>query len=79
MALNLRIGVYRGEEPVWEGVLPFIGHETQIVWDDLAVPPGVIRQRDGKTYLDERELTPDVVAELGGKIQHRWVTPWEDA
>lgn len=50
--------------------------EWRWVWPDDNPPPGVIRHRGGKVYLDERELTDDVVRELGGRVEYRLVGDW---
>lgn len=67
----------RPHRDVYVGPAGSITRERRVIWDDNNVPPGVIRRRDGKEFLDERELTDDLVRELGGKLEFRYVTPWE--
>lgn len=45
-------------------------------WPDDNPPPGVVRERGGKKFLDERELTDDLVRSLGGVVEERLVTEW---
>jgi hypothetical protein len=50
--------------------------ERRVRWPSDNPPPGVIRKRAGKVFLDERELTDDLVRELGGVVEERLVTEW---